>query len=448
MADLITHSLTFSKESVREYFIKPLFVTSDIRQIVTVRTDIKSSEKLDFIDNLDKITKAYAQGTNFTSSTGVTITQKTLTVKDMKAQVEQNGKAFANYVKQELLKKGVDENDISDTLFEQIVMEIFMAGLMRDLQRQLFFGQTEKETVSSNAATGSADTDYNVYDGFWTLVFELIDASTIPSGQVVELNSSTYVNTVGVKQVATTTLTGTSGTANITVNGTAYLATFDTNLTTTATNFVTSHASTIAARYHGAAVTSSGADVVFTANIAGVPITVSNAVNAGGNLAGTTAATTANTAVGTLKDDAALSCFETMWESMSNVLRARIKTEGRFITTTSLYDNYTKTIENLNGSDAAHSTLINGVSTLTFRGVPIMAREEWDEHIENDLGGEYKHRAMLTIPRNLVVGTDGESDDVNVEMWYEKKDQVNYVRVEYKAGTQLIHPELVVIARS
>lgn len=89
MADLMSHALSFSKESVQEYFIKPLFLQNDIREIVTVRTDIKNSEKLDFIDNLEKITKAYAQGTSFTSSTGVTITQKTLTVVDMKAQVEQ-----------------------------------------------------------------------------------------------------------------------------------------------------------------------------------------------------------------------------------------------------------------------------------------------------------------------------------------------------------------------
>jgi len=103
MANLMSHSLSFSKESVSEYFIKPLFIQSDIKDIVTVRTDIKNSEKLDFIDNLEKITKAYAQGTSFTTSTGVTITQKTLSVSDMKAEVAQNGKAFLNYVKESLL---------------------------------------------------------------------------------------------------------------------------------------------------------------------------------------------------------------------------------------------------------------------------------------------------------------------------------------------------------
>lgn len=43
------------------------------------------------------------------------------------------------------------------------------------------------------------------------------------------------------------TLTGTGGTANIVVDGVEYLATFDTDLTTTASNFVTAHAAALLA---------------------------------------------------------------------------------------------------------------------------------------------------------------------------------------------------------
>jgi hypothetical protein len=50
------------------------------------------------------------------------------------------------------------------------------------------------------------------------------------------------------------TLTGTSGTANVTIDGTNYLATFTTDLTTSADNFVTSHAATILSA-HGVTVT-------------------------------------------------------------------------------------------------------------------------------------------------------------------------------------------------
>ena len=68
-------------------------------------------------------------------------------------------------------------------------------------------------------------------------------------------------------QVDTITLTGTSGTANVTLaGGLTKTATFDTNLTTTAANFVTTHAAAYAAE--GITVTSSGADLIFTATVA------------------------------------------------------------------------------------------------------------------------------------------------------------------------------------
>ena len=193
MADLMSHSLSYSKESIREYFIKPLFVQSDIREIVTVRTDIKNSEKLDFIDSLDKITKAYAQGSAFTTSTGVTITQKTLSVADMKAEIAQNGKAFLNYVKESLLAKGVSENDIAegDGLFEEIAMDIYMAGLARDFQRQIFLGDVLKEGRASEAPNGTLDADYKEYDGFFPRIIKAFDAGDIPAAQKLDLNSAT-----------------------------------------------------------------------------------------------------------------------------------------------------------------------------------------------------------------------------------------------------------------
>lgn len=446
MADLMSHALSFSKESVQEYFIKPLFLQNDIREIVTVRTDIKNSEKLDFIDSLEKITKAYAQGTSFTSSTGVTITQKTLTVVDMKAQVEQNGKAFLNYVKESLLKKGVDENDIADTLFEQILMEIYMKGMARDLQRQVFFGDTVKETRASGVPTGTLDTDYKEYVGFWTRIINDFDSAALPAAQYLDLNSSTYQTTVAVKEVDTVTLTGTSGTANVNINGVDYLATFDTDLTTTAANFVTAHAATIAAREGKLVVTSSGADIIVTAGIAGMAQQDPTVANVSGDLAGSNANTTANVANTTLKTDAALTAFKALWSKMPNTLRKMFKQEGKIMVTSSVADNYTDTIETLNGSDAAYFTLRDGEKKMAFRGVPIIEREEWDEHISEDFGGVRAHRILFTIPRNLVVGTDGISDDTKVESWYEKKDQIRYVRAEYKAGTQYIHEDYIVAA--
>lgn len=84
------------------------------------------------------------------------------------------------------------------------------------------------------------------------------------------------------KSVRGVTLTGTSGTANINVDGLDYLATFNTDLTTTAANFVTTHAENL--EVAGITVTSNGATILFeglTATVTAITIT-----NATTNLAG------------------------------------------------------------------------------------------------------------------------------------------------------------------
>jgi len=96
-----------------------------------------------------------------------------------------------------------------------------------------------------------------------------------------------------VAQVDTVTLTGTSGTANITVaGGLTKLATFDTDLATTAANFETDHAAAYLAV--GIVLTSSGDDLIFTADVAGTAFANPVTVNLTGNLNGTEVATTAN----------------------------------------------------------------------------------------------------------------------------------------------------------
>ena len=442
MANLITHSLSFNKESINEYFIKPLFVENDIRDVVDIRLNIKSGEKLDFVDNLEKITKAYAQGSSFTSSTGVTITQKTLTVSDMKAEVQQNGKAFLDQVKQAALKKGYSENDVSDTLFDEIVMSIFIDGLKADLQRQIWLGDTSKETMTSDIPTATADTDYNVYDGFWVKVIDAIDATTIDASQFVDMNSTTYLSTAAVKEVDTITLTGTSGTGNITINGTAYLATFDTSLTVTAANFVTSHAATILARHGGLVVTSSGAGVIVTAGVAGAPLTTSNNVNVSGDLAGNTADTTANVATGAIKTDGSLAVFKAMYAAMPSVLKKN-RAMTKFMATSSVVDNYRDTLES-GAHDSAQSKMVDGVNVLMYRGIEIVEMMDWDDRIDTDYGSVRPHRVLLTMPNNLVAGMDGASDDMDIEIFYDKLGQNNVWRSEYKLGCEYIHEKYIV----
>lgn len=108
---------------------------------------------------------------------------------------------------------------------------------------------------------------------------------------LAELQAHYPFNTITVAEsdesTQTVTLTGTSGTANVNIGGTDYLATFATSLTVTATNFVTTHATALAAE--GITVTSDGAVLTFTGPTAAFPAATTNAT---GDLDATDAAPT------------------------------------------------------------------------------------------------------------------------------------------------------------
>lgn len=443
--NLITHSLTYTKEDAVKYSLTPMFVDADIRQICEVMTDVKTAVKLDYVSSLRKVTKQYAKG-SANSSTGVTITQRELRVGGVKAQVHQDGRVFLNWVKQEALKSGYKIHDINGTLFEQIVMAVWNRALARDLQAQILFANPKKEVITAGAPTGVLDEDYAIagYLGFWELFQADIASGVFPSAQVVDLNTSTYENQVAVAGKKTTTITGTNGTINIRINGVDYPFTFDTSLTASATNFRTTHAATILARFGRCVVTSGAGTVIVEAGIPGMDVTMS--VNtATGDLAGSVATTTAAVLNTTLKTDAAKLAMKAAYDKMPAVMRS-IKSSLAYIVTQEFADNYMETLETATGIPAAYQKVIDGQEFFTYRGIPLVVRPQMDEDIAGDFGGLQPHRFMLTDPKNLVFGTDGSGDTEMFEMWYEQNEQENRMRNEYMGGTQYRHTDFTVIA--
>lgn len=444
--DLITHALTYVKEDSVKYYLKPMFVDADLRQIVDIMYDVKTAVKLDYVSTLRKITKQYAKG-SANSSTGVTITQRELRVGGVKAQVHQDGRVFLNWVKQEALRTGVDIHNIDGTLFDTIIMAIWNRALARDLQAQILFADPKKETIVSGAPSGTLDEDYAIagYTGFWELFNIDIISTDFPAAQVLDLNTSTYQDQVAVKGKKTLTLTGTSGTATVTINGRNYTATFATNLTTTAANFQAANAAGVLSRFGRPVLTNSGVTVIVEAGVPGMDVSMSIA-NVSGDLAGSVATTTAAVKNTTLKTNAAREAMKAAYQKMPNVMRA-MKTDARYIVTQAFADNYLETLETATGIPAAYQTMIDGINFYTYRGIPLVIRPQMDEDIAGDFDGIQPHRFMLTTPGNLVFGTDGSGDTEKFNAWYNMDEQENRMRCEYMGGTQYRHPDFTVIAR-
>jgi hypothetical protein len=121
-----------------------------------------------------------------------------------------------------------------------------------------------------------------------------------------------------------------------------------------------------------------------------------------------------------------------------------------FFVSGDIADDYmASTLESSNFAAAGYGALVNGVPQLTYRGIPIIVRRDWDVAIASDaseIGGctsaNETHRALLTTQNAFVVGTD--FDENSVEQWYSMDNKAYRFRVAYMVGCALKDAKLAV----
>ena len=124
--------------------------------------------------------------------------------------------------------------------------------------------------------------------------------------------------------------------------------------------------------------------------------------------------------------------------------------EGRvFMVTGSIADDYQATLEADGYAAAGYGAVTDGAK-MSFRGIPLEVRRDWDSHIA--ASGHAKlpfaghanenYAAMLTCRNAFVVGTD--FDSTQVEQWYSLDNKAYRFRISYMTGVALTNPDLCV----
>jgi hypothetical protein len=108
----------------------------------------------------------------------------------------------------------------------------------------------------------------------------------------------------------------------------------------------------------------------------------------------------------------------------------------------SVYSAFREDIEEAGGGDYGLLQLINGVETLTFRGIPVVAQWRWDEILTN-LGVTKPHYVEYTTPLNKVLATDVTNPATELTTWYDEKDEKVYTKSRFKMGVNYIHHSLI-----
>jgi hypothetical protein len=85
-----------------------------------------------------------------------------------------------------------------------------------------------------------------------------------------------------------------------------------------------------------------------------------------------------------------------------------------------------------------------------YNGVQVAAIEAWDYLIDKyeNTGTKWNlpFRAVLANPANLLLGVDKDDPISTPDIWFEKKDRMNYVYATGKIDTMVAQPDLVHVA--
>jgi len=156
---------------------------------------------------------------------------------------------------------------------------------------------------------------------------------------------------------------------------------------------------------------------------------------------------------GTLSAGTALSYLEGIFNNSSNLLKEQAIDggKGKFLVTRSVWENlYTSYAATGAVTEQAFKNTVNGLPSLTFRGIPVVPVTIWDDQLadaNNPLAATTKHLIAFTIKDNHILGVENNADLDKIDSWFEKKDNKRYYRANMTMGfLGAIHCELTTIS--
>jgi hypothetical protein len=143
--------------------------------------------------------------------------------------------------------------------------------------------------------------------------------------------------------------------------------------------------------------------------------------------------------------------FRNLYNNCDAELFQLPENEKQFVVTRSIYQALLaaysdRTID----SDYIQMNLVNGIPTLYFYGIEVIAESRWDAAISTwSLGNPHR---ILYMPKpssaasNMILGTDRTSDQTNLQAWYSIDDDKQNFRMRYKLGFLFLHCGMMAVS--
>lgn len=145
---------------------------------------------------------------------------------------------------------------------------------------------------------------------------------------------------------------------------------------------------------------------------------------------------------------AASAYFAQMATLASTALRSN--PDAELLVSRELFDNY---VNELIGAGGVYdiNVIQNGLPTVSWRGYKIVnmetvwGREDFVNNTDDDVY-YLPHRAVLTVPQNIPIGTLNQDDFTDIEIFYDQVSRKNYMAYGFSLDAKVLEDSMIVVA--
>lgn len=124
-----------------------------------------------------------------------------------------------------------------------------------------------------------------------------------------------------------------------------------------------------------------------------------------------------------------------MYEEQRNELKALAPGEKIFLVSGNVFHQYEKDLREGSINSSAYTMNVqDGGLGVKFQNIEVRPMWDWEQYAAQYLGVQNANLAVLTSKDNLVIATDVENQDNNLEVWYDRDSELNKVRSRFRLG--------------
>lgn len=137
--------------------------------------------------------------------------------------------------------------------------------------------------------------------------------------------------------------------------------------------------------------------------------------------------------------------FQNLFEGAPIILKQIPASQKAFYVTGNIWEALMAAYESTTESGGFLVRTENGVTSMSYRGIPVIVFYAWDNWISTDNLGN-NSRILYTTRENHVIGVEEASNQGRLKIYFDEDDEMLKIKAKFKLGYNYVHGELQAIS--